>query len=466
VQRRLVVSTECPECGAPLDFSEGSNAVRCDYCRSNLLVTGRKQVLSYYVAPKIDPREAARIAFAACRERGARRRATAWERYFIPYYRFTGHDLRWERGGKRPGEREQSDGAKLRREHAAMELACAAGIARSAPGALHRGGPRRTAVLRDRYADKNFIAAALDEPALYSLGIRLAVLKLRLFNGSAVRELGCVAAPAMDARDATAHAVETVRLKSEILRRKVLRPILSVIYFPFCLVGMEGGDGRSFAVIDGVAGGVARLDAPAAIKEALDGKPESEPDSITFRPLACPNCGWDLPLRPDDAVFYCRSCDRTFEIRGHDLRPVPHEIAAIPEATSAGNVRHLPFWVLSDPERAGHPARFFVPAFRFRRLKSLVDLARDMSGEDRAYRRRAGDSPDLAGCYYDRDDANALADAAYPGLAPDPLAGIAELDRAPLRFRTRVLTWIPFHRERRSLRDPFTGRALDQGLLL
>ena len=35
----LVVSTECPLCGAPLDFAEGSNAVRCQHCRSNLLVT-------------------------------------------------------------------------------------------------------------------------------------------------------------------------------------------------------------------------------------------------------------------------------------------------------------------------------------------------------------------------------------------------------------------------------------------
>ena len=58
----LVVSTECPLCGAPLDFTEGSNAVQCLHCRSNLLVTGRKQVLSYYVAP--NPYISSRIYFA------------------------------------------------------------------------------------------------------------------------------------------------------------------------------------------------------------------------------------------------------------------------------------------------------------------------------------------------------------------------------------------------------------------
>jgi LSD1 subclass zinc finger protein len=50
---QVVVSTECPTCSGPLDFSEGTNAIRCPSCGSTLLVTGRKQVLTYWVAPKI-----------------------------------------------------------------------------------------------------------------------------------------------------------------------------------------------------------------------------------------------------------------------------------------------------------------------------------------------------------------------------------------------------------------------------
>ncbi|MFB3108177.1 MAG: hypothetical protein ACE1ZE_02275, partial [Candidatus Binatia bacterium] len=92
----LVVSTECPLCGAPLDFTEGSNAVRCLHCRSNLLVTGRKQVLSYYVAPKMDAQGALAKLTAAKKQSGARYRVIKKQLYFIPYYRLTGHDFRWE----------------------------------------------------------------------------------------------------------------------------------------------------------------------------------------------------------------------------------------------------------------------------------------------------------------------------------------------------------------------------------
>jgi len=60
---QLVVSTECPTCSGPLDFSEGSNAIRCPSCGSHLLVTGRKQVLSYWVKPRVK----ADVAGAAAR---------------------------------------------------------------------------------------------------------------------------------------------------------------------------------------------------------------------------------------------------------------------------------------------------------------------------------------------------------------------------------------------------------------
>jgi len=93
---QLVVSTECPLCGAPLDFTEGSNAVQCLHCQSNLLVTGRKQVLSYYVAPKMDAQSALAKLTTAKKQNRGRYRVIKRQLYFIPYYRLTGHDFRWE----------------------------------------------------------------------------------------------------------------------------------------------------------------------------------------------------------------------------------------------------------------------------------------------------------------------------------------------------------------------------------
>ena len=98
----LVVSTECPLCGAPLDFTEGSNAVQCLHCQSNLLVTGRKQLLSYYVAPKIDAHRAMSRLTAAQLQRDTVFQFVKSQLYFIPYYRLTGHDFRWELAPEKP----------------------------------------------------------------------------------------------------------------------------------------------------------------------------------------------------------------------------------------------------------------------------------------------------------------------------------------------------------------------------
>src|SRR5678816_4520083 len=91
-----IVSTECPSCGAPLDFSEGSNAVHCQHCQSHLLVTGRTQLLSYSIVPNIDAREAARAAAYHCQAAGHPGRVREVTQWLVPYYRMTGHDLRWE----------------------------------------------------------------------------------------------------------------------------------------------------------------------------------------------------------------------------------------------------------------------------------------------------------------------------------------------------------------------------------
>ena len=94
---QLVVSTECPTCSGPLDFSEGSNAIRCPSCGSRLLVTGRKQVLSW-VKPKIR----ADVAGAAARTGRLEARVARTQLYFVPFYRLTGHDFQWQDVPPRP----------------------------------------------------------------------------------------------------------------------------------------------------------------------------------------------------------------------------------------------------------------------------------------------------------------------------------------------------------------------------
>lgn len=463
MERRLIVSTECPTCAAPLDFEEGSNAVHCGYCRSNLLVTGRKQILSYYVDPAVEPRDAARTAWQSCRQRGMRVRATSWERYFLPYYRFVGHDLRWEKRGD-SSHRTAAANGRLRRALALIDPDYAEILT----------GPREReeetcskGELRDRYVDKNFIACKLPAVGLHSLGVKLSVLRLRLFRRDVLKTLGRTVAVDLGPDVALSQGMETVTLSQNILYRKVLSRLLSVVYYPYCVVEQVGPKGPFLSIIDGVSGSVVNLSAPLELREKLGRPPSGDLPSVGFRPLACPNCGWDLPVNPDHVVFFCTSCEQAWEIEGTELRRVEYQVADVPAlSTASASLTYLPFWVLENGHDPKLPPDFFVPAFRYRRLKVLADLARDMSRRERSYKTGRRQQRDLHGCYYDRDDARGLAEVAYAGLTSFPERALQRLEREPLSFSSTTLTWMPFQPEGRWLRDPFSRRAIRSALLL
>jgi hypothetical protein len=109
--------------------------------------------------------------------------------------------------------------------------------------------------------------------------------------------------------------------------------------------------------------------------------------------------------------------------------------------------------------------QFHVPAFRYRRLRLLVDLARDISGQKRSYALHQGKPPSLHGCYYDQEDAAHLAEITYPGLTPFAEETIEQLSADPLSLSGASLAWFPFHSHAQSLREPFTGRAISEQLL-
>src|SRR6185295_16496893 len=150
-----IVSTECPSCGAPLDFGEGSNAVHCQHCDSHLLVTGRTQLLSYAIAPKIDAREAARAAAYACEAAGRPGRVREAALWLVPYYRMTGHDLRWEWTVTKREQQEKVDDSEARL------------LARVMPHGMPVGLPSPDSELRqlqlcDRYIEKSFLACQVE----------------------------------------------------------------------------------------------------------------------------------------------------------------------------------------------------------------------------------------------------------------------------------------------------------------
>lgn len=439
---RFVVSTECPTCGAPLDFAEGSNTVRCGHCRSNLLVTGRKQVLSYSIAPKLEAHRAVAKAVAAHKERGVPWRVVKRQLYFVPYYRLTGQDFLWEVAPPKPVPDESTNAAE--------------------GDALVPEGEEFE--FRDRYVEKNFAACDLPGLGMYSLGIRPAVLRLELFRRETLEAIGRVVSVTMSPDRALSLGMKAVD-PAHLVYRQVIGRVLSVIYFPFWVVEVEAQGENRLTILDAVAATVIQPDAPPSLYAILDSKPTSDPLVAGFRPLACPNCGWDLPLRPDDVIFFCSSCDRAWQIRGFQLLEVPYQIAEGPSVESGKAVKYLALWVL-QAEMDQRPLRFFLPAFRYRRLKFLSELAIHLSRKQPSYRLTSARDPEVHGCYYDQDDAVLLAQFTYAGLMSASLGAIKALQENRFSVASTTLLWLPFKVEGGYLIDPFLGQHFPQGLLL
>ncbi|MCI0526615.1 MAG: hypothetical protein L0Y56_04065 [Nitrospira sp.] len=517
MNNRLIVSTECPTCGAPLDFSEGSNAIQCNHCQSHLLVTGRKQVLSYSITPKLDAHRAVARAMIAHKQNGTPVRAIKPQLYYIPYYRLTGQDFIWELAAPEPKPEPAAPTGTM--SDLSMELGwesgrggyhqsftlfefvialftnlCQAGLkmyrrrkgipvieafsdepivksvgmpSPSMPKKpIHPNlGSDQEIQFQDRYVEKNFVACDLKGLDMYSLGVRPAVLRLELFQKKALEASGKVVNVNTLPEEAWSHGMKAADSQN-ILYRAVIGRVLSVIYFPFWMVEVERQGERILTILDAVSEAVVKLDAPTSLYASLDHPSGTDPEVIGFRPLTCPNCGWDFPVKPDDVVFFCSSCKRAWQLLKKDLYEVPYQIAGSPNSDPKEPVKYLPFWTLQAQTDKDVPGRFFVPAFRYRRLKVLSDLARNLSRKQPSYPVLDGERPQVHGCYYDQEDAAMLAQFIHVELVSRHSGKIKAFHEEKFSVTNTNLTWFPYKVQGQSLTDPFTSQSLFQNLLL
>lgn len=562
----LIVSAECPLCSAPLDFSHGSNAVKCGHCGSNLLVTGRKQLLSYFVTAKLEERRAIALAMKAQRDRGLDEfSGIKAQLYFLPYYRMTGHEFGWEKSPPRPSTSEIGDGLDVDEDADSFwmsgqddssptvfygsSLMNAAGklfglainnlterLAGAEDGSLDKSPltgdagkvrrkstdelPAKTAehdisiskqlsismgtgssladktgfdisisrrlstgretcghqecggslydqgelLLKDRYLEKNFIACGQLNTVLYSLGVRPAVLRLELFRKSALDSLGKAVSP-----DLSAQAADVIGLKALYSRaslyRKVIGKVLSLIYFPFWVVELKCRSDVLVTVIDAVSSSVLNTNAGTAIYETLDRAQVGEPTVAAFRPLTCPNCGWDLPVRPEDCIFFCGNCSRAWQIFGSDLNGVAYHIADSGDLNK-GELKYLPFWILKSAAATGQSFNFFIPAFRYRRLKFLLELALIITRLQPEYSVSGYKASDLSGCCYDSADAASLAQFTQAALISDSTEDFKTELADSLSVTGATLVWFPFRIQGEYLIAPFGGIRIPGKLLI
>jgi LSD1 subclass zinc finger protein len=449
---RVVVATVCPACSAPLDFTQGTNAIQCGYCQSTLLVTGRKQVLSYSIAPKFALQRAVARVMLAHKEQGTPCRVIKPQLYFLPYYRLTGHDLRWVAAA--------GDTSAFRALPAPLQRAI-----QEHPGSRQVLQGNAKPEFRDRYVEKNFLAAHLPGSGLHSLGVRPAVLRLELFHRAGLEALGTIVPVDMTPQDALRQGMKSAA-RQPLLARQVLGRMLSVIYFPYWVVEIERQGETMLTIVDAVSGKVMCREAPCSLYTQLHRESAIAPSVVGLRPLVCPNCGWELPCRADDIIFFCASCSRAWYLSGSDLRAIAYQIATVAPSPNPGSVTYLPFWVLQPATSTQALGKSWIPAFRYRRLKILVDLARRLSTRPFPYGISSEPPRDLHGCFYDPDDAVRLARFIYTEFTATAKRLHGHPLPAPIDFARATLTWVPFTQTRREVADPWTAYHLPRHLLV
>lgn len=437
----LQVATECPLCGGPLELPEASSAAHCDHCGADLLVTGRRQVLSYEIPARVDARDAAaRARFTvAAEERGAR--VGAPRLLWVPYYRLTGEELCWRTVEDR-GER------VARLLQVAREL-------RLTPDRLLGDVSNDAAGERQVDAQRleRSLLAVSGVPAAPSLGVRAQAVALKLFDYDRAAASGVVLAPAMSPAAARRRLLAP-RDPETLVHREVLSAALAIVHLPIWTVEIGRSGAARKVFLDGVSG--TALAGPAAGELALPA--ESSPRAhrtLGLRPLVCPNCAWSLPLRPDDVVFRCRGCGRAWLAQAQRLFEVAQAVVAPPAGASVA--RLLPVWELAD-RASGRSA--YAPAFRCRRLRGLVDLAARLVTRRPAL--RADDAEredDFVGCAIDRRDAAQLARFAAVGLVE---SGVRTPDLRQARAR---LLWLPFTHDGYAYCEAHTGASFPVRLL-
>lgn len=343
------------------------------------------------------------------------------ELFLVPYLRITGERF----------DAEASDPESARRRNV-REVAAWLGV--PPPSSVDGDGvPQRSNIASPAsvFVDRNRLACST--PAFPpSLGIRPSALRFELFepakwpNAVVVSPDGC--GTAEDGRGADSN-----RLVGVTRQR---------LYFPFWCFAPEE-DEAPLAVVDGLSGRVQRIQASSGDVERLRGGTGLPWPVLGFRPLVCPNCGWDLPLRPQDVLFHCDSCERAWIAEGEGLRPVGFEIV-----DASGPVdRHLPFWALEDGA--------VVPAFRSRRRRALLDLASRLHRENLPSGRLPSVRRPLVGCAFDPRDARTLSAAAR---------GAETTSRGSTEARAELL-WLPFRGDGYALREVTTGIPVPTRLL-
>ena len=349
MNRSCYVSHHCPQCGGEVVFDQEATGTRCRYCGAGLMIIGTGATwLNFLIKPKISVRETAHeITHIAMKNGWKPPLLRSVLPFYFPFYRTTGHAIKWVRGHQSGANLDKTDQERLL--------------------------SRPVDLMRPAHTDLS--------PGLFSPGYRAQSLHLSL----ATRENAGKLPFAPIQRDRESHNQEMeedffdgmpdpgLRVMEEKKFRLWERN--SILFFPLSLVEVREGNHIRLLLIDTVGGGLIRQLRHEEMEKLLDNLDLKESRSpgetrLKLASLICPECAGELDPDPATHLRFCHSCGRGWEARRGVLKE--KECLWTGDQGSIGDpsTLFLPFWL-----RRGEDTSLYIPAFKVRSPRLLYNLS-------------------------------------------------------------------------------------------
>lgn len=91
--------------------------------------------------------------------------------------------------------------------------------------------------------------------------------------------------------------------ETHVVYREMVGQVLSILSFPFWVVESKQRGKRVCTIVDAVSQDVVAAEVPSSLLSLLEQPHQRAAEVVGFRSLVCPNCGWELPVTPNDSIF-------------------------------------------------------------------------------------------------------------------------------------------------------------------